>query len=333
MGIDVSKLTLDVRVESQKHPRRPAQRVSNGGDGFAQLQTWFDAHGLRRVHACLEATGTYSDAIAAFLLAQGHQVSVVNPARVAAFRTSEGIRAKTARHEARLLARFCAQKRPALWYSTPGEVPQVQVLLGRHQELLATRPQERNRLENHRLDPLTRQSGQEHRDWLQREAERTWQRTESLVDEHGTLQQACAHLASIPGIAHLTAMRLSSVFFEQQRFDRAPKLVAHAGLCSARADSGTSVHHQASISKKGNALVRKWLYMSALSVLHYDPDFRQWASELKARGKSGMCIVGAIMRKLWHIVHGVLKTQEDYDPRKAFPAHDRDPAPPKEQPA
>ena len=109
MGIDVSKLTLDVRVESQKHPRRPAQRVSNGGDGFAQLQTWFDAHGLRRVHACLEATGSYSDAIAAFLLAQGHQVSVVNPARVAAFRT------KTDRHDALLLARFCAQKRPALW--------------------------------------------------------------------------------------------------------------------------------------------------------------------------------------------------------------------------
>jgi transposase len=307
--------------------------VSNGGDGFAQLQSWFRAHGMPRVHACLEATGTYSDAIAVFLFAQGHQVSVVNPARVAAFRTSEGIRTKTDRHDALLLARFCAQKRPALWYPTPGEVRQLQVLLGRHEELLATRHQERNRLENHRLDPLTRQSVQEHIDWLQREAERTLQRTESLVDEHGTLQQACAHLVSIPGIALLTAMRLSFVFFDQQRFDRAHKLVAHAGLCSARADSGTSVHHKASISKKGNALVRKWLYMSALSVLRYDPDFRQWASELKARGKSGMCIVVAIMRKLLHIVHGVLKAQQDYDARKAFPTHYPDPAPPQEQPA
>jgi transposase len=333
VGIDVSKLTLDVRVEAQDRPRRAAHRVANHGEGFTQLQSWFHAHGLPRVHACLEATGTYSDAIARFLFEQGHHVSVVNPARVAAFRTSEGIRTKTDRHDALVLARFCAQKRPALWCPTPGEVQQMQVLLGRHDELLAARQQERNRLENHRLDPFTRQSIQEHSDWLQKEAERTLHRAEALLLAHDDLRQACARLDSIPGIAPLTAMRLYSVFFDQQRFDRASKLVAHAGLCSARQDSGTSVHRKASISKHGNALVRKWLYMSALSVKRYDPDFRQWAAELQARGKSGMCIVVAIMRKLLHLVHGVLKANEDYDAHKAFPAHYRRPTPPQEEAA
>lgn len=331
VGIDVSKLTLDVRVDSQGQPRRPAQRLTNGPQGFAQLQSWFDAQGLPRVHACLEATGTYSDAIARFLFEQGHQVSVVNPARVAAFRTSEGIRTKTDRHDALVLARFCAQKRPLLWSPTPPEVEQLQVLLGRHEEGLVTSQQERNRLENHRLDPLTHQEIQEHIDWLQRQSERILQRTDALLLDSPKLSQACAHLDSIPGIARLTAMRLYSVFFDQQRFDRAAKLVAHAGLCSAREESGTSVHRKASISKAGNALVRKWLYMSALSVKRYDPDFRQWAAELQARGKSGMCIVVAIMRKLLHLVHGVLKAGEDYDARKAFPAHYGRPTPPVEE--
>lgn len=333
VGIDVSKLTLDVRVDSQTHPRRPAQRLANAAEGFAQLQTWFHAQGLVRVHACLEATGTYSDAIARFLFEQGHQVSVVNPARVAAFRTSEGIRTKTDRHDALVLARFCAQKRPLLWRPTPAEVQQLQVLLGRHEELLTTCHQERNRLENQRLDTLTRHSVQEHLDWLQMESQRLLQRAEALLLEHADLRQACAHLDSIPGIARLTAMRLYSVFFDQQRFDRAAKLVAHAGLCSAREESGTSVHRKASISKKGNALVRKWLYMSALSVKRYDPDFRQWAAQLQARGKSAMCIVVAIMRKLVHLVHGVLKAGEPYDPHKAFPAHSRHAAPPQAEPA
>lgn len=333
VGIDVSKLTLDVRVDSQGQPRRLAQRLTNGPQGFAQLQSWFHAQGLPRVHACLEATGTYSDAIAGFLFEQGHQVSVVNPARVAAFRTSEGIRTKTDRHDALVLARFCAQKRPALWSPTPPEVQQLQVLLGRHEAVQVTSRQERNRLENHRLDPLTRQEIQEHIDWLQRQSEHLLQRADDLLLDQGELRQGCGHLDSIPGIARLTAMRLYSVFFDQQRFDRAAKLVAHAGLCSAREDSGTSVHHKASISKKGNALVRKWLYMSALSVKRCNPDFRQWAAELKARGKSGMCIVVAIMRKLLHLVHGVLKAGEDYDARKAFPAHYGHPTPPVEEAA
>src|SRR5712691_11241749 len=64
---------------------------------------------LARVHACLEATGTYSDAIATFLFEHGHQVSIINPARVTAFRVSEGIRTKTDRHDALVLARFCEQ--------------------------------------------------------------------------------------------------------------------------------------------------------------------------------------------------------------------------------
>jgi hypothetical protein len=50
-------------------------------------------------------------------------------------------------------------------------------------------------------------------------------------------------------------------------------------------------------------------------------DFAQWAGELKARGKCGRVIVVAIMRKLLHVVHGVLTSDEVYDPRKAFPTH------------
>ncbi len=323
VGVDVSKLTLDVRVFAEEPKQGPLKRFANSPDGLAHLQSWFERQDLRRVHACLEATGTYSDAVARFLYEHGHQVSLANPARVAAFRTSEGIRTKTDRHDALVLARFCAQKRPALWSPTPEGVQHLQVLLARHEELLTTRQQEHNRLENQRLDPLTRQDIAEHISWLQMQLERTLHRTEALLAYHSDVRQACERLDSIPGIARLTAMRLYSVFFDQQRFCRAPKLVAHAGLCAAKEDSGTSVHRKASISKAGNAQVRKWLYMSALSVMRSDPDFKQWVGELKARGKSGKVIVVAVMRTLLHIVHGVLKSGQDYDPRKAFPAHDR----------
>ena len=321
VGIDVAKLSLDVRVLLPAPAVGPAKRFANQAPALAQLHGWFLQHGYPQVHACLEATSTYSDAVAAFLYAQGHQVSLVNPARVAAFRTSEGIRTKTDRHDALLLARFCAQKRPALWHPTPAPVQQLQVLLGHLDDVQAMSQQERNRLENLRLDALTRQSLLEHIGWLQTEAQRTFQRATELVSQTHELAEPCAHLDSVPGFALLTAMRLYSVYFDHQRFRQAAQLVAYAGLCSAQENSGTSVHRRASISKVGNAQIRKWLYMPALTVVYHDPDFGRWAAELRARGKSNKVIIVASMRKLLHITHGILTCEHAYDPCKAFPSH------------
>jgi len=322
VGVDVAKLTLDVRVFLPEPATGPFKRFANQEQGLAQLQEWLLRQGYQQVHACLEATSTYSDLVAHFLYEHGHQVSLANPARVAAFRTSEGIRTTTDRHDALLLARFCAQKRPTLWRPTPPAVQPLHVLLAHLDDLLAMRKPERTRLENLRLDALTRQSLLAHIDWLQTESDHTLQRAAGLLAQTSEVAVPCAHLDSIPGMAQLTAMRLSSVFFDLQRFSHAPKLVAHAGWCAADENSGTSVHRRASISSVGHAQIRTWLSMSALSVMRSDPDFVRWVSELKARGKSNQVIIVAIMRKLLHLVHGVLKSGQDYDPWKAFPSHD-----------
>src|SRR5712692_2085809 len=187
VGIDVAKLTLDVRVFLPEPATGPFKHFANQEPGLAQLQDWLLGQGYPRVHACLEATSTYSDLVAHFLYTHGHQVSLVNPARVAAFRTSEGIRTKTDRHDALLLARFCAQKRPALWSPTPPAVQQLQVLLAHLDDLLSMRQQERNRLENLRLDALTRQSLLEHIGWLQTQRDLTLQRAATLVEQTSDL--------------------------------------------------------------------------------------------------------------------------------------------------
>ena len=48
-----------------------------------------------------------------FLYHAGHTVSIVNPARMAAFRLSEGGRTKTDKQDAKLIAHFCARDAPS----------------------------------------------------------------------------------------------------------------------------------------------------------------------------------------------------------------------------
>lgn len=143
VGIDVSKQSLDIAVRQQSKVR--TRKVANTPEGFAQVCDWLKGQGVSRAHLCLEATGTYSDAIALFAHQQGHQVSVLNPARVAAFRKAEGKLSKTDAQDAALLLRYCEQKHPAAWTPTPAEVLKLQGLVGHLDDLEQMRQQERNR--------------------------------------------------------------------------------------------------------------------------------------------------------------------------------------------
>lgn len=68
------------------------------------------------------------------------------------------------------------------------------------------------------------------------------------------------------------------------------------------------------LSKIGNARLRKALYFPAVTAIRCSPFFRSWAEGLRQRGKSKMAVIGAVMRKLVHLVYGVLKTGKPFDP-------------------
>src|SRR5271157_3421797 len=66
--------------------------------------------------------------------------------------------------------------------------------------------------------------------------------------------------------------------------------------------------------KIGNARLRKALYMPALVSIQCNPVMIAFYNRLKEKGKNGKVIVCAIMRKLVHVIFGVLKSGKKYDP-------------------
>lgn len=69
-------------------------------------------HKIKHVHACLEATGIYSDGLAEFLHQAGYIVSVVNPAQIKAYADSRLSHNKTDKADATLLACYCRSEAP-----------------------------------------------------------------------------------------------------------------------------------------------------------------------------------------------------------------------------
>ncbi|HEV2123946.1 MAG TPA: transposase, partial [Chloroflexota bacterium] len=81
VGIDISKRTFDAcLLRGEGKPL--TQQFDNTAAGFSRLLRWVQSHALPSgCHFCMEATGTYGQALAFFLAEAGHKISVVNPFR------------------------------------------------------------------------------------------------------------------------------------------------------------------------------------------------------------------------------------------------------------
>jgi Transposase and inactivated derivatives len=314
LGIDIAKATFHAALlhNGKLHQRR----FDNTETGFAQLQAWLAKHRSKRLHACMEATASYGDELADFLYAAGHTVSIVNPARIKGFAQSQLQRNKTDQLDAALIARFCAQQHPEAWTPPPAEIKQLQALMRRLEALQEMRQQEVNRLEQAGRQALVRESLEHIIATLDAEMARLRQLIKAHIDQYPHLKRDRELLMSIPGIGETTAAwLLSEVQVEAYRSAR--QVAAHAGLTPQHHESGTSVRGRTRMSKTGNARLRRALYMPALSAKRYNPIIKAFCQRLQQRGKRPMEIVGAAMRKLLHIVYGVLKSGQAFDPSLA----------------
>lgn len=311
LGIDIAKATFQAAL--LHNGKLHHHRFDNSTVGFAQLQAWLVKHRCKRLHAAMEATASYGDDLALFLYQAGHRVSVVNPARIKGFAQSELQRNKTDKLDAALIARFCQQKQPEAWTPPPAEIKQLQGLVRRLEALTEMRQQESNRLEQVGQQPLVGESLEKIISALDSEIVRLRQLIKDHIDQHPHLKRDHDLLLSIPGIGETTAAWLLSEV-QVGAYSSARQVAAHAGLTPRHHESGTSVGGRTKLSKTGNARLRRALYLPAVVAKRYNPIIRAFCQRLEKRGKRPMEIIGAAMRKLLHLVYGVLKSGKAFDP-------------------
>jgi transposase len=316
LGLDVAKLKFNACLIREGGKLR--HRVfANTEAGFSQLSEWLTKNGVSQVHACLEATGTYAEALATHLHVAGHVVSVVNPAAVKAYAQSRLTRTKTDKVDAELIARFCLAQQPPQWSPPAAEVRELQALVRRLEALTEMRVAEENRLSAGAAVAAVRASVEEHIAYLAEQIRRTEALIRGHIDSHPGLKWQRELLDSIPGIGEATAAALLAEVPDFSQYRSARQVAAFAGLVPKERQSGSSVRGRVRLSKVDNARLRKALYFPAITALRCSPFFQQWAEGLRQRGKSKMAVIGAVMRKLVHLAYGVLKTGRPFDPEWA----------------
>ena len=310
LGIDVAKNKFDIAL--LRSGKCKTRSFENKPSGFESLTAWLKQHDVRTLHACLEATGSYGDALARFMFDAGHVVSVVNPARIKAFGESELQRTKNDKMDAKLIARFCETMKPVAWEPDPPEVEQLRMLGRRRDALVSMRTQEGNRLGV--ADPTVNASIQKVISFLDDEIEQISKLIREHINNHPDLRKKRELLKTIPGVGDVTIEAILSEINAFEGFDTVEKVVAYMGLSPKEKTSGTSVKGKATLCKIGSSRLRKILYMPALSAIQHNPLVNALYNRLKAKSKNGMIIACACMKKLVHIIYGVIKNGKPFNP-------------------
>jgi transposase len=215
VGIDVAKETLQVCVLSASQQQC---EFGNTPKGHQQLVKWLKQQKDKIAVVGLEATGSYGEAVCAYLYEQGMPVSVINPARIKAYAQSQLKRHKTDAIDAELIADFCRTQQPNRWSPPPPEEQELRSLVRHLDDLKVQRQAEKNRLEAQPVSRTVVRHLHEHVRFLEQQIQQLEQAIRDLIDQHPHLKQQQDLLKSIPGIGDSTSFQILAELGDLTRF-------------------------------------------------------------------------------------------------------------------
>ena len=319
VGIDVSAKTLAVHLQSSQGSRQRFT-VDNTRSGHQKLCRRLTESG-EPTRVALEATGLYSLDIALALVCQAEvALMMVNPRSLRDFARAALRRSKTDAVDAEVLLEYCQRMRFQPWQPPAPAALELRAISRRIADLTDLLTQERNRLHAvsvvSSLGSVVLQDLEGHLRHLEGRIEALQTQAWRLIEGQADLQQKAQLLVSTPGIARKSAIHLLAELCVLPRDMEARQWVAYAGLDPRSYDSGSSVHKPPQISRCGNPHLRRFLYMPALVAVRCDPHVQAFYNQLVTRGKKPLQALVAVMRKLLHSLHGMLRHHTPFDGAK-----------------
>jgi transposase len=315
IGIDVSKQTLavwDGTQEGEVPNEKGLKTLKN------LLKKRYGTNWNEAVRFIYEPTGPYSNYLRAFAAEHEVRVYEVNPKKSANFAKVLGNRSKTDVIDAKMLTTF-----HALLTEEDFGVPEVDEMaeqlgaeLGSYEMIQKTRTM----LSNH-LQSLEYKSGVtrklkeslekelKHLDAIEDQLEKEM---EAYVEEHEETREDLHNLLSMNGVGVVSAMNLLYLFRKYPGANR-NEITALAGLDPVRRQSGSSLNGGRKISRAGDPMLRKVLYLACMNCIQHNECIRTFYKHLVADNhKKPKVALVACMRKLLLITHHLYVTRSQY---------------------
>jgi transposase len=302
VGVDVAKDWLQVTCAGSPPEAR------QGANRRAAICAWLTQlpPGSR---VAMEATGGYHQLLADLAHVQGMLVYVLNPCDLRHYAHAVGIRGKTDRVDAIVIARYLERESAALhpYLPPPPAQRQIDCLLRRRATVVASKTQLRLSLDG------VPGCGRELRAVRKRLDAIIAKIDDRLIHFAKGQAEAQPRVQSVLGIGPLTGIALTNLFTRVPLRD-GDAAVAFVGLDPRPKDSGQFIGRRR-LSKRGPAELRRLLFNAARSASKTTL-WRPLYERYRARGLSTTEATVILARKLLRVAFSIYRHNTTFDPKR-----------------
>jgi len=323
IGIDVSKLTIDVYI----HKKGKHRLFSNSRKGFMSLLIWSKKElGDTSFFYCFENTGHYSLKLSVYFTNNG--IDYVEENALTIKRSSGIVRSKTDKLDAAMIARYAWLHREELVCSSvkSKELQELGRLLAFRDQLVRDRTGMLSSLKE--LENLLSSSSTDvccktirrGITYLTKQVLVIEQRMKGLLKFDTDLDKNFTLLKTIKGIGLVLSCQLLYHTSNFKRFDNWRQFSSYCGTAPFAYSSGTSIKRGNKCHKIGDRKMKSLLSMASISAIQHDSELRLYYKKKVAEGKPKLVALNNVRNKLLARAFAVIKRGTPYVELQQFAA-------------
>jgi transposase len=321
VGIDQSKLTIDVAVRTKQHHNSSDHRqFENNKKGFLAMMKWIKSFGdfsSDEILFCAEHTGIYSFRLSIFMNETKADFWLENALQI---KRSCGLqRGKNDKADARVIAEYCfIHQHKVKLYSLPSKsLLAVKQLLAFRERLVKTvsalkiTSGESKEFDADETGLIEKESRSLIKTNLKK-IEIVNEKMLEIINADENLKGKFELTQSVHGIGKQTALFFLVYTNAFTSFDDPRKFACYCGIAPFEFSSGTSIRGKTRISHFGNKKLKSLLTMCALNTIKKENEFKIYYDRRINEGKSPMSTINILRNKLTSRIFAAIKRGTPY---------------------
>lgn len=320
VGIDVSKLTLDVGLLDGAGEKMSHKCFKNNHFGFESLLEWVKSYCEQgQPIVCMEHTGLYSRKVQFFLQDAG--IDVYMESGYVIKRSSGITKGKSDKLDSYRIAEYALSKRYKLKI-TPHYDASIILL----HDLLTTRNrlvtdlkrvttpiQELRTYADEDTYKKIADSCQPAVEGLNKAIKAIDKQIDSLIEEQQEWQENIKLGSSVKGIGKLICLWVLVYTANFKTTMNARRFASLVGIAPFEESSGISIRKGAHVSHHAHKFMKGLLHAAAMTAIANCPKIKAYHTKKKSEGKKGFVVMNNIKNKLIQTVFAVVRSRQPYD--------------------
>lgn len=317
VGIDISKLTFDVRI----HSNQTFKVFENSNKGFKMMIHWVykNSSFLKdEIIFIFEHTGLYSHSLSVFLTEQNIDYALVPGLEI---KRSLGIsRGKDDKIDATKIALYGYRLRDEIVpYILPSQdIMTLKSLLSLRDRLVRQRAGYKSSLKEQQRVLLKKDNKilfeiqQKMIQSFSKQIQKIEKEIQAIVKNNSQLNHLYELIVSIKGVGQQTALFLITYTNAFTKFNDARKFASFCGIAPFPNTSGTSIRGRTKVSHLANKKIKSLLDLCAKSAIQSNPEMKCYYQKRIEQGKNKMSTINIIRNKIVSRVFAIVKRQTPY---------------------